>query len=195
MCRGNIVRIKILIKCGLEEPWSNHGCSSCHQNSCPSPQAHWQGCSSQPISGEVMGEKIQSSLLTPVAPRMTILGLGYRCSLLATPWGGPRHSTESTRFHNHKANSATKLATKRFIFLIYDPLDRPSLPPPLHWLFVCDERLQCCFFLGTSTPPLMERQSCDNSALFVEFIGRVHVARSGPTSLDQGLDMSYKFYA
>ena len=117
----------ILIKCGLEEPWSSHGCSSCHQNSCPSPQAHWQGCSSQPISGEVMGEKIQSSLLTPVAPRMTILGLGYRCSLLPMPGGGPRHSTESTRFHNHNANSALKLATKRFIFLTSDPLDLPSL--------------------------------------------------------------------
>ena len=42
---------KLIKKYGIIEPWSNHGCSYCHQNSCLSPPGHWQGCSCQPISG------------------------------------------------------------------------------------------------------------------------------------------------
>ena len=44
--------------------------------------------------------------LTPVAPRMTILGLGNLNSLLSTPGGGPRPSAKPARIH--KARKALR---------------------------------------------------------------------------------------
>ena len=62
-------------------------------------------------------ENFISKGLTPVAPRMTILGLGNRNSLLSTPGGGPRPSTELTRAHK-----MMKDASDRSIVLLVDSL-------------------------------------------------------------------------
>ena len=55
--------------------------------------------------------------LTPVAPRMTILGLGNLNSLLSTPGGGPRPSTDPTRAQNMSKN-----ASDRSIVMLVDSL-------------------------------------------------------------------------
>ena len=53
-------------------------------------------------------ENFISRGLTPVAPRMTILGLGNRNSLLSTPGGGPRPSTDPTRAQNMSKNASDR---------------------------------------------------------------------------------------
>ena len=51
-------------------------------------------------------ENFISRGLTPVAPRMTILGLGNLNSLLSTPGGGPRPSTDPTRAQNMRKDAS-----------------------------------------------------------------------------------------
>ena len=86
--------------------------------------------------------------LTPVAPRMTILGLGKRNSLLSTPGGGPRPSEKPARLQ--KARKA--LRSHRSILSLICRTFQPGSPPPttsgVKAMSTSSDHFQSDFFLG-----------------------------------------------